>query len=221
MDKCRILKRRLEESEENRRSLQDRMIGIQEEWDSKLSEHSSSLAHKHQYKIETLENQVQEQIAEIESLKKQLSKNTSEKNQLTSKLTETNRKNEEGGSENENFILRRQMDNLLKEKISLSAENSQLRKRLNNLEEIQFGSYNEGRSSSINTSSNNKSRSVNKDMLTQNSPLKPMNADDIELRNKVNAYFAKRYPKVNVTQMNRSRIYVMQQTSWLAVRNFH
>lgn len=207
------MKRRIEESEEKRRELQERILGIQNEWDAKLADHTSVLARKHQLKIKQLEAVVEQQTGEIESLRQMLAKNKSEKNQLSSKLSETNRKNEEGGSENENFILRREMDNLLKEKISLSAENSQLKKRLSNLEEIQYGSYNEGRSSSINNSSNNKSRSANKDLLAESSPLKPMNSEDLELRNKVYNYFSKRYPKVQVTQINRCTFRLTQQIS--------
>lgn len=204
-----MLKKRLDISETKRKDLQEKLLSIQDEWDSKMSTHNSTVTVKQQQKIKHLEALVEEQVNEIKNLEEVLKRNKVEKLHLNSKLLESNKKNEEGGADNENFILRREMDGLLKEKIMLSAENSALKKRLNSIEEQQLGSYNEGRSSSI-TTGTSRSRILGKDFHQEpdSATINPMNKDEIELRNKVMSYFNKRYPKVQTTQLNRSKFII-------------
>ena len=202
-NKRRNLKKRLEASEEERRQLHDRLLHSQEAWESKVSTHNTALLAKHQQRIKHLEEFIEEQSITIKTLEQQLRNSLLEREKLAVLLSDHDQKFDEGGSENENFILRREMDNLLKEKIYLSNENSDLKKKLNNFEDNQFSSQNDERSHSLTAktiSQKDKSGTKEKDSL----PSKPITEEDLELRNLFLSYFAKRYPKVVVTQLNRS-----------------
>lgn len=179
------------------------MLALQDEWDAKVSSHSASLVNKQQQRIKTLESTVEEQAITIKNLEQQLRRSLGERDKLTTRLADTDHRKDEGATDNENFILRREMDHLLKEKIHLSSENSDLKRKLNLLDENVISGFMEDRSQSLNKSNPNKEKSGIKDKESFLS--KNITEEELELRTKVISYFSKRYPKVTVTQINRSR----------------
>lgn len=178
-------------------------MSSQTEWESKISSQNAALMAKHQQRVKHLETFVDEQSIKIKALEQQLRNSVFEREKLNNQLAEKHEKQDEGGPDNENFILRREMDNLLKEKIFLSSENSDLRRRLNVLNDNQYVYIPDDKSSSnLNKSQPNKEKSGIKEKESSNSKNVP--EVDLELRSQVLSFFAKRYPKVTVTQINRS-----------------
>lgn len=202
----RYLKRRLQESEEERKILQDKLLTSQKDWEAKISSHNSALLIKQQQRLKHLETFGEEQGSIIKNLETQLRNSLMEREKLASKLADKDHRLEEGGSDNENFILRREMDNLLKEKIYLSSENSDLKRKLNVFDDHHISGFNEDRSHSLNKSNTNRDKSGIKDR--DSFMTKPITEEDLELRNKVLAYFGKRYPRLSVAQINRSKKYL-------------
>jgi type II secretory pathway predicted ATPase ExeA len=123
----RSLRRKLDDSELKRKTIQDKMLTMQEEWEQRMSELSHSMMQKQSSKIKGLEvrvQELQEMLVEAELAKEGL---VEEKEELSEKLLEAVNKFEEMDDENENGILRKQLDSLLKEKTSLSSENNLLK----------------------------------------------------------------------------------------------
>lgn len=95
------------------------------------------------------------------------------------------------------------MDNLLKEKIHLSSENSDLKRKLHILDDHHVSAFTDDRSHSLSKSGPHQEKSGQRERDSIAS--KPLTEEDLQLRNKVMAYFLKRFQKAAVAQLNRSR----------------
>ncbi len=215
----RSLRQRLEESEGKRRALQERAITVQKEWEEKLEAHNANIVQKQAARIKALEGLVEEQAESILIFSDELNKIKSDNSHLKSKLDAADRKIDEIDNSDEHGILRKQLDILLKEKTTLSIENSELKKMLG---------YNEQSSIPLPVSASPKKPNLTIDTHIPKSPRRagdpmtptaghnksidslalPLSEEEIELRNKVLHYFQKKYPETRVNQINRSKIKV-------------
>jgi hypothetical protein len=210
----RSLRRKLDDSELKRKTIQDKMLTMQEEWEQRMSELSHSMMQKQSSKIKGLEvrvQELQEMLVEAELAKEGL---VEEKEELSEKLLEAVNKFEEMDDENENGILRKQLDSLLKEKTSLSSENNLL-KDLILKQEKKDDEERELRSEKKPTKSNRKptEQESSNQLLPIKSeytsskhhePAKQLNEEENnELKQKALAYFAKKAPEVQVVCLGK------------------
>lgn len=204
----RNLRQRLAESEGKRRALQDRAITVHREWEDKLNAHNAGVVQKQTARLKALESLVEEQAESVLLFSDELSRFKAENAQLRSKLEEADRKIDAIDNSDEHSLLRKQLDSLLKERTSLSIENSDLKKMLGLNEhssQVTSGSSHKKPNLTIESSMpKSPTRQIDSYASKSNHTLTaPLTEEEIELRGKVISYFERKYSEVKVAQINR------------------
>lgn len=78
---------RLNESEEERRILQEKLLNSQKDWETKVSSHNSALVIKQQQRVKHLESLTEDQANTIRNLELQLRQSLIEREKLTNQIS--------------------------------------------------------------------------------------------------------------------------------------
>jgi regulator of replication initiation timing len=189
---------------------------IDKEWEGKLAHHTSSLVQKQTAKIKKLEEDLAERAAKLERLEDSHRKSEQENASLRAKLSSAVSKLDDLDNGDEHVILRKQLDSLLKEKTSLCIENSELKIKLAKYESVdQYPTASSKKQPPTDSAHKTPKRvAAEAQAQAQASPVAksidtmatPLSEEDSELRNKVISYFGKKYPDMQLVQVNRSSL---------------
>lgn len=220
------------ESEAQRKMLQERLRVVYGDWEERLKTIAEEKAHIHNDKIKVLEGLNTDLVKRVDTLESTVNALRSENENLKKEQRKYSDEDDEDESPAESAALRRQIDNLLKEKTALSQENHELRQKLTStsmhtIPEPQQDSS--GKKNRPQQSDRNKDKTVEKsrefpreqsDRLIAGESIQSSRAadnlaldqEDIELRNRVLTYFQRRHPEAEVVQVNKSRLYCNKDT---------
>lgn len=198
-----VMRQRVVESESKRLEMLEILKEQQGDWDRKLEAFTEEIGGKWLARVKEAETRARNAEAEAKELKRDCER-------LREHLSETKRTLEDAESGNDQAMLRKQLDTLLKEKTGLYQENNDLRAQLeisSSPKKILERSETPKSSKRVQEQPANHQASTNvQKVKTHHENLQAsLSEEDRDLQAKVLDYFMRRQPGASIGQVNKSK----------------